>query len=242
MTLIPVTRETLGHKRLKPQTSFAFAAKASLCGIVASEFAAIATNYPIFFIQQEGGFTPAAMLGLSGDDNLFVEADGGWSGGYVPGVFRSYPFFVQKDEAGAPILVVDDQCDLLSDSEGEPLFGTDEASDLASPVGRALHIITQMDLETVPTRALIAKIAETGIIQPINLAVDRSEAEKVVTGLHAINEASLNALPDETLVDLRRAGALLPIYAHLVSMGQVQQLKGRGRFRLALAAARNAQA
>jgi hypothetical protein len=209
---------------------------------MASEFAAIATSYPIFFVETGGSLIPVALMGLSDSDNLFVEADGVWSGGYVPAAFRRYPFTVRPNEQGAPVLFIDDQCGLLSDSEGEPLFGTDEQSDLASPVGQALVTITQMDTQTAPTRALVAKIAETGIIQPITVAVDPSEAEKSLSGLHAINEAGLNALSDETFAELRRAGALLAIYAHLVSLGQVATVKSRSRFRLALAAARKGQA
>jgi hypothetical protein len=182
--------------------------------------------------------TPGALLGLNGDDNLFVEADGGWSGGYVPAMFRHFPFLLQNDKQGTPQLVIDEHCPLLSDSEGEALFGTDEQSDLASPVGRALNAIAQLQTQSGPTRAVIAKIKETGVLQPITLAVDASEAKRSLAGLHAIHAPSLDALPDETLLDLRRAGALMPIYAHLVSLSHVATLKARSRFRMAMAASR----
>jgi hypothetical protein len=238
MAFIQVTRATLGEKRLKPVTSFAFAAKTTVCEIVATEFPAIATCYPIFFVELEGALAPVALLALGEGDNLFVEADGGWSGGYVPGSLRRYPFAVQVNAQGAPTLLIDDQCGLLSDSEGEPLFGTDEASDMTSAVGKALQTITQLDVQTGPTRSLVAKIAETGIIRPVSLANEQDEIARPFAGLRAVSESALNALPEEALLELRRAGALLPIYAHLVSLGQVAPLKARNRFRQAMAQAR----
>jgi hypothetical protein len=240
MALIQVTRATLGNKRLKPRTSFAFAAQVPFCSIVASEFGAIATSYPIFFLEQDGAFSPIALLSLADGRNLFVEADGGWSGGYVPAFLRRYPFGVQPNAEGIPGLVIDEDCGLLSDTEGEPLFGHDEQSDQASPVGQALQLISQLDLQVPPTRAVIAKIAETGIIQPITLGKPDG-AEQQIGGLFAINETSLNALSDQTLVALRKDGALSVIYSHLVSLGHVPTLNGRAALRRAMAEARKRQ-
>jgi hypothetical protein len=240
MALIPVTRETLGSKRLKATPSYAFAAKAAICEIVAAEFARAATAFPIFFVQRDGALSPFTLFGLEPTENLYVEADGGWSGSFIPAALRRYPFVVQATAEGQPQLFIDDATGHLSDSEGEPLFGTDERSDLASPVGRALQSITLLDVQRGPTRALIARIAETGIIQPITIAADEGEATLPIGGLHAINEASLNALPDATLIELRSANALPLIYAQMISMGHVQTLKARRKFRQAMAAARQA--
>jgi hypothetical protein len=39
-----------------------------------------------------------------------------------------------------------------------------------------------------------------------------------------VNEAKLNGLPDEDFIEFRKRGALSLIYAHLVSLSQIERL------------------
>ncbi len=234
MALIPVNRETLGSKRLKPLTSFAHLAKVPVCEIAAIEFPAAALSFPIVFIQRNGLFSPVALFSLGGNDNLFVGADGRWTAAYVPALLRAYPFVVQGDGKGGLSLMIEDASGLLSDTEGEALFGTDEKSDDAAPVGRALKFAGETAVQGNATRMLIDKIAAAGIIQSLDAAPSPG-AQPVATGLFMVDEARLNALSDQALLDLRQAGALGPIYTHLVSLGQMPQLRARHEARQAAA-------
>lgn len=238
MALIPVNRATLGGKRLKQTTSFTAFAKAPFVDIVGSEFAPVATCYPIFFMEREGHLVPVALMGLGATDNLFVEADGGWSGGYVPAIMRRYPFSVQTSAEGQAELLYDDASGMLSDDEGEPLFGADEEGDKSAAVARVLQLVSLLETQFPPTLATTAEIAATGIIKPISIMVEQDGEEKPLTGLHAINEAAFNALSDESWLALRRSNAITLIYSHLVSIGQVASLKARNKFRQAMAQAR----
>ncbi|HIJ37822.1 MAG TPA: SapC family protein [Rhodospirillaceae bacterium] len=235
MALIPVNRATLGDKKLKPVTSFAFAAKTPLCEIVAAEFYSAATGVPILFSGQGDMLVPVALMSLNGVDNLFVESNGAWSGVYLPAVLNRFPFVAQNNADGTPGLFIDDSCGLLSDDQGVPLFGSDEASDQASPVGRALQNVLSLDSQTRPTRDLVAKIAATGILQSVSLSPNASPEDKPVAGLQAVNQALFDALPDATILDLRRSGALPLIYAHLISLGQLAPMKARHDIRQAAA-------
>ena len=48
-------------------------------------------------------------------------------------------------------------------------------------------------------------------------------------GLYRVDEAALNALPDETLLTLRKTGALPLAYAQLFSMNQLAMLPKAAR-------------
>lgn len=226
MALIPVNRETLAGKRVKPLTSFAHLSKVPMCEITAPEFGAAAQNFPILFIERDGAFSPVVLFTPAPGDNLFVDEAGRWAGGYLPAVFRMHPFVMQQDDKGQPLMFIEEASGLLSDSEGEPLFGTDPQSDEAAPVGRALKLFTQIVVQGQATRAIMDKIAATGILQPL-MNAPQPAGQPTPSGMHLIDEAKFNALSDETIIELRKAGALAPIYAHLFSLAQIPRLRAR---------------
>ena len=50
-----------------------------------TEFEAVQREYPIVFRRDaEGALRPVALLGLTREENLFLDGAGGWRAGYVP--------------------------------------------------------------------------------------------------------------------------------------------------------------
>jgi hypothetical protein len=228
MALIPISKETHGNKRIKPISSFAFLAKASACDIVAGEFSAVAPNYPIIFVKSGEEYVPLAVMGLREGENLFVEPNGVWMGLYQPAALRRYPFAVAQASADGetkPVLMIDEDCGLLSDTEGEPLFGTDDAGEMNSPVGRVIRLITETDAQRQMTRALVAQIAQADLMQAANVTVQAENGPQVFGGMFTVDEKKLGELPDDAFLELRRSGALPLIYMHLVSLGQMARLQ-----------------
>ena len=112
MAQIPVTKENLAKKRLKPLSNFNFLAEQPVVEIVAGEFSSVAAVYPIFFIERDGAYHPVALMSLISGQNIFVEADGAWSGYYLPAAFRRYPFTVVPQEVDGkptPVLMVEEE-------------------------------------------------------------------------------------------------------------------------------------
>jgi|GEM_PF-6989338 hypothetical protein len=58
--------------------------------------------------------------------------------------------------------------------------------------------------------ASVAALTEAGIIQPWPITIKTEQGEQPFGGLHRIDEAALNALPDEAFAKLRK-GSSLPI-------------------------------
>jgi len=232
MAQIPVLKETLAQKRLKPLESFEFLAKFPVCELVMAEFAAAAAIYPIFFIEREGTYSPIALLSLIDGQNMFVETDGRWSGLYIPAAFRRYPFSVGTGEVNGeqgPVLMVEEEA--LSDSEGEPIFGATPADEANSPIARVMRLIGDTDRSHLQTRSMIAELAAAGLISTADLTVQLLGAKHNIGGLFGVDEARLQALPDEEFLKLRHSGALALAHIQLQSVGQIQRLIQRHHLR-----------
>ena len=58
--------------------------------------------------------------------------------------------------------------------------------------------------------------------QTLNLEINGQKRQ--LSGIHLIDEKKLNALSDEDFLAMKKRGYLSPIYAHLLSMQQFNQL------------------
>jgi hypothetical protein len=235
MAHIPVIKESMSKKRLKPLANFNFLANLPVVEVVLGEFSSAASSYPIFFVEREGSYTPVALLSLINDQNMFVEANGSWSGYYLPAAFRRFPFTIGPamiDGKEVPALLVDEE--MLSDSEGELLYGEDGANEAETPIGRTMRLITETDRHHAATRALVAELAAAGLIRNSDLQVQLTGQKHNITGLFGIDEKKLAELPDDQFLKLRHSGALSLAHIQLQSVGQVQRLVLRHNVREAV--------
>ncbi len=235
MAHIPVIKEKLANKRLKPLTDFKFLANLPVVEVVIGEFSSAASSYPIFFIEREGTYAPVALLSLINDQNMFVEEDGSWSGYYLPAAFRRFPFTIGPaivDGKEVPALLVDE--DQLSDSEGELLYGAEGKDEAETPIGRTMRLIGETDRHHSITRTLMAELAAAGLIRNSDLKVQLVGQNHNITGLFGIDEKKLQELPDDQFLKLRHSGALSLAHIQLQSVGQIQRLVMRHNVREAV--------
>lgn len=226
------------HQQLKIQLKadhFAFATKTNSVLIAGSEFAEAARDYPIVFVGSEGGpFTLAALVGLNDKENVLVNADGRWEPNtYVPAFIRRYPFVLAGTEGAEALTVcVDESYDGLSNDQGEPLFNADgtETAYLKS----VIEFLVLFHGEMKRTSTFAAKIFEMGLLTSKVVTFEREGVKKTLEGAWVVDEAKLNALSDDKLLDLVKTGYLGWIYAHLMSLNNLQRLAKRmDAFRLA---------
>jgi hypothetical protein len=225
MAHIPVNKEKMAKKRLKPLADFKFLANLPVVEVVMGEFSSAASTYPIFFVEREGTYTPVALLSLINDQNMFVEEDGSWSGYYLPAAFRRFPFTIGPtlvDGKEVPALLVEEE--MLSDSEGELLYGEEGGDEAQTPVGRTMRLIAETDRHHAVTRGLMAELAAAGLIRNSDLQVQLTGQKHNITGLFGIDEKKLQELSDEDFLKLRKSGALSLAFIQLQSVGQIQRL------------------
>lgn len=234
--IFPVSVERHATKRWQRCVSYAFTAQDALCPLTLQELPRAVMSMPVALTTVEGGFAPAAVLGLQPGRNLFVTADGRWLAAYVPAAYRGHPFRLGVTPDGKQVLCVDEAAAQLDASAGEAFF---ENGQLSAAVAGVLEFLGQVAAGRQVTRRACAMLQEYGLIQPWPIKLQAgadAAASRSVEGLFRIDEAAFNALPGEALQRLRDVGALQLAYCQLLSMQHLAGLE-----RLAQAHAQAAQ-
>jgi hypothetical protein len=220
-----------------PMASYAWTAREAVVGLVAPEMARAALHMPVAFVQYHDQYLLAAVLGLEAGTNLFVGEGGRWTGGYVPALLRGRPFTLLPSSDGKKVLCVDEAAGRVGSAEqpgGQPFFAGE--GKLAAPVQQLLDFLSQIESARQPTLDACAALHAKGLLVPWSIEIKTDTGPRMLEGLYRVDEAAMNALPDDAYLELRRAGAIAVAYAQLMSMPQLAGLGERASARLAAAA------
>ena len=239
-SVVPLNREA--HRLLKldqSAQSYAFASKSHVSPAVADEFALACRSLTILFVPGVLAPAPVFLVGLKPGQNVLVDEQGGWRAGYVPAFLRRYPFMLGETPEGGSLACIDEKCDFLSRSSGEPLFG-DKGLDSAL-LQQKIHLINDYYAAAKRTELFAGELQRLNLLQPVTIEAKVPQgASTAMHGLLVVSEGRLNDLPAAELVKLRDQGSLAAIYAHLISLKSVDALRD-ATFRSAALAAPSAQ-
>lgn len=203
--------------------------------LTGSELPRSALCMPVAFIRQNDAFAPAAVVGLEAGVSLFVASDGRWIGGYVPAALRSRPFAVLSLEDGRKVLCIDEEAGRVAPQQdapdAQPFFGDD--GKLATEVQGVLRLLALVDENREVTRKACLALETHKVLVPWEITLQMDAGTRKIEGLYRVDEAALGQLPDESFLEVRRAGGLALAYAQLLSMSHLQALGQRASARLA---------
>lgn len=223
--LVSLNRDHHRQLKLAPtQAQFAFARETNSVLIAASELPLAALDFPCVFIQAEGGHSLAALVGLRDHENLFVGSDGGWApGSYLPAFFRRYPFVLAETEGDPTFTVCLDRAHPgFNTEQGQALFEADgKETAWLEDVKRFLVNFRQ---EMTATRDFANHLAALELLEDGAVEYVLDGEKSTLRGFRTVNEGKLRALDAATLQDLSARGWLGLVYAHLLSVNQVQKL------------------
>ena len=200
------------------------------------EFVPVQREYPILFLREgaDGAkvLQPVAILGLSGDANLFV-ADGNWQAHYVPAMVRRGPLMIGRggnaDVADPPVLIDLDHPRIAGKSEeGFPLFLEQGGMGPALENGLDALRIIHTGHEMLPE--LTRLFDKHGLTEPLALNIQLS-AEQVVKfeGFGGVTMEKIAGLGGAALNELNKAGLLDLAILAAHSLGNLNQLAARAR-------------
>ena len=222
-----ISRSRHGSKRWLRAASYAFAANDAVAAIHALELPNAVLSMPVAFLTADSGYSLVAVQSLSPGKNYFIASDGRWVGGYVPAVYRGYPFVLGTDAEGKQLLCIDEDSGLLIDGAapdaapaGIPLgeaFFTDDHQP-TPVVSEVSGFLTQTATHRQGTQLVCSVLQKHALIKPWLIKVRAETGEQNVEGLFCIDEDALNQLPTEAFLELRAAGALPVAYCQLLSM------------------------
>ena len=219
------------HQNLKIQTKadhFSFSRITNSVFLAGSEFSEAAHDYPIVFVGPENGpFTAVALVGLSGDDNLMVDAQGAWeAGSYIPAFIRRYPFVLAGAEQAETLTVcVDEAYAGLGLEEGESFFNPDGTE--TPYLKNVIEFLRLFHAEMNRTNAFAGKLAQMGLLSSKVITVEFEGQKRNLEGLWLVDEQKLLALDDAQTLELVRAGYMGLICAHFFSLSNVVRLARR---------------
>jgi hypothetical protein len=227
----PVTIDRVTHRdlRFKPLAKgYSYAAKTNSIPVVAAEFVDVCREYPIVFVtDQHGGGVPLVLTGLRDSENLFVNAEGHWDNTYVPAFVRRYPFVLQGDEDSERFgVMIDEEADGYAAEDGERLFAEDGTE--SEMLNGILELLNNFRTHTAQTTNMVKHFVELDLLIPRMVSVNTQKGETfTLDGFSVINEERMNALTDIELLALARNGHLACIYAHLISLPNIQKIAAR---------------
>lgn len=218
-----LSAEQHGGLELKSGNSFTFAKDTNAIPLNVAEFPLAARSYPIVFVGTET-VTPLAIVGLRNAQNLFIDDSGAWiEGHYVPSYVRRYPFvFVRGGDGTQYALCIDRASERVAEGTENPFFADGEMSELTK---NALQFCTTFQQQHAATEMIVKKLVELDLLTTNNGTFTLKSGEVLaMNDFKIIDEAKLNALPDDVFLSLRANGVLAAIYCHLVSLNSWQNL------------------
>ncbi len=226
LALVPISREIHARTKVRPLSSLSFARETATVQVCGAEIAAIGQELPVVFARSGDGFIPVALLGFRPQQNLLIDPQGRWLGHHLPAVWRRGPFrlaHIAGEAEGKMALCLDDSDEHLNESEGQSLF--DESGAPTALVNTASALLTQIERDARMTHALCATLDRFELIVPWDLDITQPDGTaQRVGGLFRVDEARIATLSADALVEVRDAGALPVIYAHLLSLSKISTL------------------
>ncbi len=236
--IVALQPQTHRQLRMKPSPSgLGFARDTHSVLLAGTELANAALDYPCVFVSTPDGSAMIALVGLRENENLMVDADGKWAEHrYVPAYIRRYPF-VLAEAPGNPEMTVcfDEAYPGCSQTEGEALF--DAAGQPSTYLQSVQNLLLGYHQDLQLTSQWVKEIESLGLLVDRSIGHEHNGQRTVLQGFKVIDEALLKALPQDKVMALFASGAMGWIYAHMMSMNNVNKLGARLNVRLDAASA-----
>lgn len=232
--LVIVNSELHRKLRIVTRASVEIGDNIGLVSVIPREYPRLLAHYPIFFRKsaQTGQFEPAALLGFTNTENLFLAGDR-WDAGYVPLQIQRQPFSVipnHVSDSGAERsrfeVALDTDSPRVRTDEGEVLFSEDGRP--SKYLQKITAILSEFVAGASEAFAFTAKLAGYNLIEPYRIEVEFVDGSQgKLQGLYSISGENLQALPAAQLAELRDLGFLEWTYYQLASLAHLSGLVAR---------------
>jgi hypothetical protein len=217
-TVVPVSAGRHGQFCVEG-SGYGFSRHVNAVPLIAVEFLPAAAEYAIVFTGNEEAIMPAAILGMRGRQNTYLDESGGWRARYVPAFIRRYPFvFSSSDDGKRFTLCIDEAYEGVNEEgRGEHLF-TDKGNHTAY-LDSVLKFLQEYQAQFQRTRIFCDKLKKLDLLEPMQAKASLESGENLsLTGFMGVNRKKLKEIPSEALEELFKTDELELIYLHLHSM------------------------
>jgi hypothetical protein len=120
------------------------------------------------------------------------------------------------------VICIDEASSLVSQTEGAALF--DELGQPTQVIDNVRRYLSDLQKMDALTHNFCKFLKANHLLSPLNMRVRDKDKLKNVAGCHIVNEERVNLLSDELHLEMKRQGYLAPLFAHLISLAQVERL------------------
>lgn len=227
-TAVPMSATRHAGVSLEAAPDYAFSAEINAVPLMAVEFLRAATEYAIVFTQVGNDVVPAVVLGVRGNQNLYLSGEGKWQAEYIPAFVRRYPFVFSNSADGKTLTLCIDEAHpgVNREGRGEKLFGADGKP--TPYVERVLKFLQEYQVHFERTRAFGQKVKDLDLLEPMQAQVTTPKGEKLsVSGFLSVSRERLRKLSGEALATLAKTDELELLYLQLHSMRNFNEVKDR---------------
>jgi hypothetical protein len=224
----PVSAQRHADWCIEGDINYGFAKNVNSVPLVAAEIPHAGREYTVVFTEAGDSIVPLAILGVSDTENLYITDEGGWDAKYIPAFVRRYPFVFSRSEDGNTFtLCIDESWDGCNqDGRGERLI--DENGERSPYLTRLMGFLQDYERNAQQTSLHCSKLKELDLLEQKTATFTLPSGEKAsLRGFMTVSREKLHALPAEKLHELAQTGELELIYAHLLSMNNLQLVAER---------------
>ena len=231
-----VLLDNVTHQDLRVDTRYSASYGNDVGAVItfATEFADVQREYPILLQKdsQTQTFQTVALLGLSVDENLFLDATvpSHWNADYVPAALARGPFLIgfedQSADGGsdnAPVVLIDMDSPRISNKDGDTIFlehgGNSRYLESINTILQGIHQGMQIN------EHMINAFTQMDLIEPVTFDIELDNGEKIqIAGNHTISQEKLAKLDGSQLQQLNSAGFLQGAFLIIASMQNMKKL------------------
>jgi hypothetical protein len=178
-----------------------------------------------------------AVVGLRDGENLFLSAtEPHVADAYIPAYVRRYPFVFATDQSSdRMILCIDRRSALFDENGGDvPLFNGAEPSEFTNG---AMEFCSEFEAERSRTDGFVKLLRDLDLFEikqamfTPRLPDGQAGEPQMLAEYFAVSEEKMAALPGEKIAELFQNGALMQIYASMVSLLNWERLLARAMAR-----------
>ena len=224
----PVNRARHGDWSVEVGADYGFCRNINSVPLMAVEVPQAAREYPVVFAGKGEQLMPAVILGVRGNENLYLTQEGGWDAAYVPAFVRRYPFVFSSSDDGQKFTLCIDEgfAGFNQTGKGARLF--DDEGKPSSYVENVLKFLQEYQNQFRVTQAFCKKVHDLELLEPMQAQVTLGSGERTsLGGFQAVSRDKLKALSGERLAELAKTDELELIYTHLQSLRNFERLKER---------------
>jgi hypothetical protein len=225
---VPVSSARHAQWSVEVGGDYSFSKTVNSVPLLAVEFPLATGEYPIVFAGSGDTVMPAVILGLRGQENLFLSQERQWKANYVPAFVRRYPFVFSSNADNTQFTLCIDEAfhGFNQDGRGARLFG--DQGKPSAYVENVLKFLQEYQVQFLRTQAFCTKLKELNLLDPMQAEVTLpAGARTALTGFQAVNRQRLKELSGDKLAQLAKTDELELVYLHLSSLRNFNGLKDR---------------